>query len=156
MDDLVEADFNSRYASLKNDLVGDALDSLQEQFKNLEYFRTYLFSALSTVWMTTPKSVTTTVSNEDDLVRSVRSQISSLAPASLTIGGYDESRSENECYPGIDSYISQNKMELRRWDVENIYSAKNVAACAVDAVKSMPFFSNKAYETHSGMDEART
>ena len=96
------------YPSLRDAFVDEVLDHLQDSpaTKSLSYFRQYLSQNFKTNPLKNPNSTEIEVENEDDIVKTAQGYLKSKIPASLVIGGYDGTKSENECYPGISSYIA--------------------------------------------------
>ena len=74
----------------------------------------------------------------------------------LVLGGYTEPEPgiepTNECYSGIDSYIYQNQIRLRKSDVQLIMSTINTRNQIISAVNSTPFFSG--YKTYDSLKQA--
>ena len=100
---------SNEYSSLRDAFVDEVLDHLQDSpaTKSLSYFRQYLSQNFKTNSLKKPLNFTEIeVENEEDIVKAVQGYLKSKIPASLVIGGYDETKTGNERYPGINSYIA--------------------------------------------------
>ena len=99
---------STEYSSLRDAFVDEVLDYLQDSTttKSLSYFRQYLSQNFKSDSLKKPNSTEIEVENGEDIVKAAQGYLKSKIPASLVIGGYDETKEGNECYPGISSYIA--------------------------------------------------
>ena len=151
----------------KADFVDYVVSYLIEGFPPLAYFRSYLvehlthdfqtFTQNTLVFNDNHSSEASCGVNHADIVQkvinSVRDFIKNKIPTILVLGGYKDSGPvDNSRYSGISSYIYQNKISLRKTDVQDIMSVMNILNEITAAVKSTPFFSE--YDTSSKLLEA--
>jgi hypothetical protein len=86
-----------------------------------------------------------TWANSDEIVGSVQQYIKSKAPAMLTLGGYVGTQTGNNRYPGIQSYIPEEQLVLKKFDVKSVMSPTNTRNEVVQAVSSAGFFELNTY-----------
>lgn len=84
---------------------------MTQAFPMLDYFERYLIDHLSNDYENVPPEsfdggfITPDSKSAEDTISNVVNLVKSRVPASLVLGGYDGTKTGNECYPGIDNYI---------------------------------------------------
>lgn len=78
--------------------------------------------------------------------------IKSKVNTALILGGYDGTKAGNNRYPGINQFIYQNQIKLKKTDIQGMMSPLNTLNEISSAVQSMDFF--KKYSTYGGLATA--
>ena len=132
------------FAKKHRDVFIDQLvDSIVGVWPLLGYFRNHLKNYLSSsviIASSANQNVTIDNATENAILNGVRDFIVSKVPTSMVIGGYDHTKTGNERYPNLNSYIYWDKVVLDRQEVQNVYSTLNARNELVKALQSAPFF----------------
>ena len=120
-----------------------SLDELVKEHPLLAYFRPYLEEHLKNDYAQCRESnCQIAIDNVSDIIRKVKEYVKGKVMTALILGNYDASLSGNGRYPGIDQYLYQNQMLLRKSDVQDVFSLTKTKEEITAAVRSTPFFSS--------------
>ena len=136
------------YPKLYPSFVDRVIDKLVEKHGLLAHFRTYLTSHLLSDFQTCPTSLSVVVASLKKQVEAVQECLKNKVLASLIIGGYRNSGSEdNSRYPGIGQYLRNVQLSIGKEDVMELVQPTAILHEIVAAVQSTPFFkSNLDYQ----------
>ena len=122
--------------------IDKIIDVVVGEWPLLGYFRNHLKNYLNGVIVASGgnQEVTVDSNTRDAILRGVRDFIMSKVQAALVIGGYDTSKTGNEMYPNLNSYLYWDRVRLDRAEIQNVYSTLNARNEIVKALQSTPFF----------------
>lgn len=147
----------NEYGGQKQSFVNRVVTQLvQKTDPLLGYFNQYLIKHLEHDFANCPtfnSSTAIEMYGVPDAVDSVVAFFKNRVLTALVLGGYtNDGAEDNSRYPGIDSYIYQNQIRLRKSDVQLIMSTVNTRNQIISAVNSTPFFSD--YKTYDSLKQA--